>query len=131
MLPGWLPKLHGYWVAREKLSGRFLGEVGFADWKRHLDAAPAGAPELGYALAPWCHGQGFATEAVRAATAWADTHLRRPTWCLISPEAAASLRVATKCGYRAFKQTTYDNHSILLLARHPVTGDAPALTDTR
>jgi RimJ/RimL family protein N-acetyltransferase len=33
----------GYWVASEKASGRFVGEVGFADWKRDLDPA-VGSP---------------------------------------------------------------------------------------
>lgn len=56
----------GFWVAREKTSGRFVGELGFAEQKRGIEGAGDG-PELGYALAPWCYGQGFATEAVRAA----------------------------------------------------------------
>jgi RimJ/RimL family protein N-acetyltransferase len=108
----------GYWIAREKVSGRFVGEVGFADWKRDFKSPFGDAPELGYALAPWCYGQGFATEAVRAATSWGDENLRGTrTWCLIRPEASASIRVAEKCGYQELERTSYHDQPIVLFAR--------------
>ncbi|HEY0776819.1 MAG TPA: GNAT family N-acetyltransferase, partial [Gemmatirosa sp.] len=62
----------GYWVVRERASGRFVGEVGLADFRRDVTPPLGGAPEVGWVLAPWAHGRGFATEAVRAALAWAD-----------------------------------------------------------
>lgn len=106
-----------YWVVREKTSGRFVGEVGFADFKRGLDVAGSGA-ELGYALAPWCYGRGFATEAVRAAVNWGDTYLsEKRTWCLINPEAKASIRVAEKCGYREFARAPLFGAPVILLER--------------
>jgi RimJ/RimL family protein N-acetyltransferase len=108
----------GYWVIREKATGRFVGEVGFADFKRDLEPSLEGAPEIGWALAPWAHGKGFATEAVRASVAWGVTYFESGrTVCLISPENLASIRVAEKCGYQEFKRTTYKGHPTILFER--------------
>src|SRR4051812_2186757 len=35
----------GYWAIEERRSGRFVGEVGFADFKRDLVPSFGGAPE--------------------------------------------------------------------------------------
>jgi RimJ/RimL family protein N-acetyltransferase len=113
----------GYWVARQRATGRFVGEVGLADFRRDLTPALGGAPEVGWALAPWAHGRGLATEAVRAALAWGDAHLGRPphgAWrsvCLIVPDNAASLRVAEKCGFREYARTTYKRRATIVLER--------------
>ncbi len=56
---------YGYWVIREKNSGRFVGEIGFADYQRDIEP-PLGAPEIGWALMPSMHGIGYATEDHRA-----------------------------------------------------------------
>jgi len=108
----------GYWVVEEKASGNFLGEVGFADYKRDIQPSLKGVPEIGWALAAHAHGQGFATEAVRAAVAWGDEHFpTKRTACIIAPENAASLRVAEKCGYREFQRTTYKGKPALMFER--------------
>jgi RimJ/RimL family protein N-acetyltransferase len=113
----WSIEGFGFWVAREKTSGRFVGEVGFAEQKRGIEQAGQG-PELGYALAPWCHGRGLATEAVRAVVAWGDAHFpERRTWCLINPEAKASIGVAEKCGYREFARAPLFGSQVILLKR--------------
>jgi RimJ/RimL family protein N-acetyltransferase len=108
----------GYWVLEEKQSGRFVGEVGFADFKRDIEPSLEGAPEIGWVLAPWAHGRGLATEAVRGALAWGATRLpSKRTVCLISPENVASIRVAEKCGYREFQRTTYKGLPTVLFER--------------
>jgi RimJ/RimL family protein N-acetyltransferase len=108
----------GYWVIEEKASGRFVGEAGFADFKREIEPSFAGVPEIGWALAPWAHGRGLATEAVGAAVAWGDGHFGATrTVCLIDPENAASIRVAEKCGYREFERTKYKNQPTILFRR--------------
>lgn len=113
----WMLLGFGYWVIREKASGRFVGEVGFADFKREL-APSLNAPELGWALARWAHGRGFATEAVRAAVDWGATHFASArTVCLIHPDNALSIRVAQKCGYREFERTTYKGQPTILFER--------------
>ena len=108
----------GYWVIRDRATGRFVGEVGFADFKRDIQPSLEGAPEIGWALAPWAHGKGLATEAVRASVAWGVTHFESGrTVCLISPENLASIRVAEKCGYKEFKRTTYKGQPTILFER--------------
>ncbi len=113
----------GYWVVRERGTGRFVGEVGLADFRRDLTPALDGAPEVGWALAQRARGRGFATEAVRAALAWGDAHLPAPhrgpgrTVCLIAPENVASVRVAEKCGYRETAPATYHGHTTLVFER--------------
>ena len=98
----------GYWVVREKASGRFVGEVGFADFRRDMTPPMGDAPEAGWVLAPWSHGKGFATEAVRAALAWRDGEIHAGrTRCIIGPENLASIRVAEKCGFREIARCVY------------------------
>jgi RimJ/RimL family protein N-acetyltransferase len=60
---------YGYWAVEEKTSGRYVGELGFADFKRDIVPSIEGMPELGWALVPQFHGKGYATEALRAAVA--------------------------------------------------------------
>ncbi len=108
----------GYWVAEEKATGNFVGEIGFADYKRDLEPSLKGTPEIGWVLAGHAHGKGLATETVRAAVAWGDAHFQSPrTACIIAPENLASIRVAVKCGYREFAQATYKGSPTLMFAR--------------
>jgi RimJ/RimL family protein N-acetyltransferase len=108
----------GYWVVREKASGRFVGEVGFADWRRAIDPPYHGVPEIGWVLAPSCHGSGYATEAARAVIDWGAQHFRNPrTVCLIHQDHARSIRVAEKLGYREYARVTYNGHPEILLER--------------
>jgi RimJ/RimL family protein N-acetyltransferase len=109
----------GYWAIEEKGSNDFVGEVGFADFKRDVPAAMQDAPELGIALASRFHGKGYATEAVRAALAWADVSLRfARTVCLANTQNPASLRVLAKCGYEAFDRGVYNDQPVFFLARN-------------
>jgi RimJ/RimL family protein N-acetyltransferase len=114
----WAAMGFGYWAVRDRTSGRFVGEVGFADYKRDLTPSLDGAPEAGWVLVPGAHGKGFATEAVGAALGWMETHFGRVrTVCLISPANKASLRVAGKCGYEEWTQTEYKGEPTILFER--------------
>lgn len=119
----------GYWVIRERATGRFVGEAGLADFRRDVTPALGDSPEVGWALAPWAHGRGFATEAVRAVLAWGDAHVaaRRVadprlgpgrTVCLIAPENVASVRVAEKCGFQEAAHATYQGRATLIFERY-------------
>ena len=59
---------YGYWAATEKSTGRYVGDVGFADFKRDIEPSIKGVPEIGWVLARWSHGQGYATESAQAVT---------------------------------------------------------------
>ena len=105
----------GYWAVRERATGHFVGEVGFADFRRGLGFD--GAPEAGWILAPRAQGRGLAGEAVRAALAWADGRGWASTVCIIDPENASSLRLAEARGYREIRRLTYKDHPVILLER--------------
>lgn len=108
----------GYWAIEEKASGSFVGEAGFADFKRELEPSIKGLPEAGWVLVPAAHGKGYATEAVRAALAWGENHLEsKRIVCLIDPENAASIRVAEKCGFSEYRRTTYKGSAAILFGR--------------
>lgn len=108
---------YGFWAIEEKATGRFVGEGGFADFKRDLTPA-IDPPEQGWALNADSHGKGYATEAVQAMIAWAEPHFgRRDFTCMISPLNIASIRVAEKAGYREIVRTAYKGEPTILFRR--------------
>lgn len=109
----------GYWAVALRETGRFIGEVGFADYHRDIDPPLGDMPEIGWALARAAQGQGLATEAVRAVVAWGDAHFGSDTRtaCLINPGNTASLRIAETFGYRETARTIYKDRPTLLLVR--------------
>lgn len=110
----------GYWVAEDKATGKYVGEIGFGEFKRDLEPSLRGVPEIGWVLASNARGRGYATEAVRAVVAWGDAHFRQArTACIIDPENLPSLRVAVKCGYREFQRTTYKGRPTIMFVREP------------
>lgn len=109
---------YGYWALEDRATGGFVGELGFADFMRDMEPSLAGRPEIGWALAPHAHGNGYATEAVRAAVAWGDAAFGSTrTVCLIGPENVASIRVAEKCGYRELARSAYKGEATIVFER--------------
>lgn len=105
----------GTWAVVEKASEAVVGETGLFDFRRDLGAAYAGDPEQGWALAPEAHGKGYATEAAREALAWGGRHFERfNPFCIVSPDNAASLRVAEKLGYREAARTLFKGAAAIL-----------------
>ena len=117
---------YGYWAVEEKSSGEFVGDVGFADFKRDIQPSIADVPELGYVLRSQFHGKGYATEAIRAALAWLEQHVSaKRTVAVIHEGNVASIRTAGKFGYREFARTQYKSHNVILFERvHPETAKA-------
>ena len=114
----WSAMGFGYWAVREKATGRYVGEVGFADYRRDIEPSLDGAPEIGWVLAAWAHGQGFATEAVGAALGWADRNFgTRQTVCIINPDHERSIRVARKAGFKPIGSAIYKGQPILRFSR--------------
>jgi len=115
----WALMAYGFWLIEEKATGRFVGEAGFADFKREMDV-PFEAPEHGWSLTSWAQGQGFASEALKAQLAWADEHFgRAPIVCMIAPENTPSIRLAEKHGYKEFARSSYKGEPSILFRRQP------------
>jgi len=109
---------YGYWAARETDTGRYVGEVGFADFHRGLEPSIDGLPEMGWALATWAHGRGFAAEAVAAGLAWGQGQWgAAPVVCIITPDNAPSLKLAAKMGFSEQARTTYKDAPMVVLRR--------------
>ena len=109
---------YGYWLVAEKATDRFVGEVGFADFKREIEPSLKGMPEIGWVLASPMHAKGYGTEAVRAALAWGDANFGSSrTACIVAPENAGSLRLAGRFGYRELQRTTYMGHPTIMFTR--------------
>ncbi len=109
---------YGYWAVRETATGRYVGEVGFADLHRDIQPSLRGLPEMGWVLAAWSHGQGFGAEAVAAGLAWIDAALAPPVVpCIINPENAPSLALAAKLDFRIKTNATFKDAPIVVLER--------------
>lgn len=109
---------YGYWAVREKSSGRFVGDIGFADFHRQIEPPITGIPEAGWVLASWAHGRGFASEALGAALGWLDG---RPSIdrsvCLISPDNTVSIRLAARHAYSMATTISFAGEDTLLFTR--------------
>jgi RimJ/RimL family protein N-acetyltransferase len=114
----WALMRYGYWAIEEQSSGAFIGEAGFADFKRDITPAMQNVPELGFALIPSAHGKGYATEAVRAILQWGDANLTsRRTVCMVNEDNAASLAIVQKARYRIFEHATFSDSHVAFLER--------------
>jgi RimJ/RimL family protein N-acetyltransferase len=97
----WQLRGFGMWAAAHRTTGQLIGRIGL-----HY---PEGWPdrELGWALRRQFWGQGFATEAARAAARYAFQQL---DWdhliSLILPRNAKSIRVAERLGAKPAGEAT-------------------------
>lgn len=108
----------GYWAVEEKDTGSFIGELGFADYKRDIQPSIQGTPEAGWIFSPAAHGKGYASEALREVLVWGEVRFAGGrTVCLIHPENVASIRLAEKFGYVAPRRTTYKERPAILFSR--------------
>ncbi|MBV8688426.1 MAG: GNAT family N-acetyltransferase [Alphaproteobacteria bacterium] len=119
--PGlWALLGYGYWLVERKADGLYLGQIGFADFKRDMRPSIEGLPEMGWIFAPHAHGQGYAAEAGRRALAWADEALAgREIPAIISHANAPSIRVAERIGFASREEALYKGEPILLFRRAP------------
>lgn len=110
----------GYWAAVEKSSGLYIGDVGFADFKREMTPSIEGLPEMGWVFSPESHGKGYVSEATEAALTWASRELQprfENVVCIIDPGNLPSLRIAEKNGFAKKQTARYLNEPVELFAR--------------
>jgi RimJ/RimL family protein N-acetyltransferase len=109
---------YGYWVVTIRKTGRPIGEIGLADFRREIDPPLEDEPEMGWILAGHAHNQGYATEAGRAVLRWRDTTLPGTgTTALIAPANLRSIRLAEKLGFHETRAATYHDEPTLVLRR--------------
>jgi RimJ/RimL family protein N-acetyltransferase len=109
---------YGYWIVRERRTDIFVGEVGFADFKRGIEPDISGRPEAGWVIAKSAWGKGYASEAVKTAHDWLDDTMPGRSTCIIDPDNSASIAVAQKVGYSEVGPTDYRGDPVLLFERY-------------
>ncbi|MDX5593637.1 GNAT family N-acetyltransferase [Pseudovibrio sp. SPO723] len=108
----------GYWAVEEKTTGAYVGEIGFADFKREMSVPIEGKPEMGWILSPDFFGKGFGTEAVTTALLWADHHLPfSEVVCIIAPENTASQGLARRVGFIEEEPVLFKDEKTLFYRR--------------
>ena len=113
MVGHWHLRGYGQWTVIEKTSAEVIGRVGL--WN------PEGWPgiELGWIIRRSRWGQGFATEAARAALQWAwDNVDTDHIISIIPPASLASVRVAEKIGERFERDDTMNGASMHIYGVH-------------
>jgi RimJ/RimL family protein N-acetyltransferase len=109
---------YGYWAVERRADGAMIGQIGFADFKRGIEPAIEGLPEIGWLFAAEASGQGYATEAGRAALDWIDAALvPDEVTALIDAANARSIRVAEKLGFATREDALYRGEPILIFRR--------------
>lgn len=113
----WRLMPYGFWAIEDLSTGQYLGDVGFADFRREMKPMlAAGVPEAGWVLAPRAHGKGYAEEAMRLALAWLDP--RHPkTQCIIAPANLPSKKLAAKLGFVATHDAGYGEEIMTVFSR--------------
>lgn len=122
---------YGYWAVEERGSGRYIGQLGFADFKRGLLGFDGRYPEAGWVIHPDMAGRGYATEGMLAALGWLDA---QPGWsrsfCIIGPQNNRSVRVAEKLGYRFAMNTNFGDEPTAVYFRQGPGSAATAGPDS-
>ncbi|MDF9301426.1 GNAT family N-acetyltransferase [Tritonibacter mobilis] len=110
---------YGFWAVILRETGAYVGDVGFANFRRDITPSLEGVPEAGWVLSPQVHGKGIATEAVACMHHWAETEtLWDKTCCIFDPEHHISHRVAQRLGYQASDQLgSYRGKPTLIMHR--------------
>jgi RimJ/RimL family protein N-acetyltransferase len=109
---------YGYWAVREKASGRYIGDLGFADFHRDCEPSLLGVPEAGWAIASWAQGRGLAREALSAALEWLDAERRfGRSCCIIAPENKVSVHLAERHGFVSATTIQFKGEETLLFYR--------------
>ena len=108
----------GPWVVERRADGRYLGHIGFFEFERDLQPSILGEPEMGWIFDRAAQGQGYASEAGKAALQWADEVLRPASIpAIIDLENTPSMRLAGRLGFVRQADAVYKDKPIALFRR--------------
>lgn len=112
----------GMWAVDRRSDGRTVGHLGFFDFQRDMTPSIAGEPEMGWIFSTDGQGQGFATEACRAALAWFEaTYGPREIAAIIAPGNLPSIKLAERLGFERQPDGVYRD-SVTTYFRRPAGG---------
>ncbi|GGX70999.1 hypothetical protein GCM10007385_45000 [Tateyamaria omphalii] len=108
----------GYWAIERNSDKRYIGEIGFANFRRGLSPTLLDIPEAGWCIARPYQRAGYATEALTAALDWADrvAYLDRSV-CLIAPDNWISISLADTLGFRFTEEISNSGKDFLVFIR--------------
>lgn len=99
---------YGLFLAHEKTSGRFVGQLGVFHSMRGFGKGMDDVVEAGWIVAREHWGRGYASEAMQAALDWAErVHEIKRVVCMIKRGNEASVALAGRLGF-----IRYDDHTI-------------------
>ncbi len=108
MIGHWQMLGYGMWIVVNRADGQVIGRAGL--WNE--DGGPG--LELGWLIRRSAWGQGFATEAARAALDWTWQHVETDhVISVIHAENAPSIRIAEKLGQRFEKREVTNDQTVL------------------
>jgi RimJ/RimL family protein N-acetyltransferase len=108
----------GLFAVEEKATGRYVGNVGLALFERGIGEDFDSFPEAAWMIAQWAEGQGYATEAMRAAIDWHERSFGpQRLVCIIDPANVASLALARKLGFLPYREGLNRGHPVVLHQR--------------
>ena len=112
----------GLWAVERQADGETIGHVGFFDFQRDMQPSIAGEPEMGWIFSARTHGNGFASEAGRAALDWFDSTIGPMSVpAIIDLDNAPSMRLAERLGFERLSDATYRGEQIGFF-RRPANG---------
>jgi RimJ/RimL family protein N-acetyltransferase len=108
----------GVWAIERRADCRTIGHIGFFDFQRDMTPSIAGEPEMGWIFSRDAQGQGFATEAGRAALNWFDSTFGPISIpAIIAPENLPSIRLAERLGFERQPDATYRGEATAFFRR--------------
>jgi RimJ/RimL family protein N-acetyltransferase len=111
----------GLWAVVRRSDDRFLGDCG--PMLQPVEGRLI--PEIGYHIVAAEQGNGYATEAARAALGWVFANTTYDVVCsLVTPENVASRAVATKV-HAAMREITWETHERRMCLYWTERGAAP------
>jgi RimJ/RimL family protein N-acetyltransferase len=110
----------GFWLLQDKDTGQMIGQCGFVEAMRGEDFSLRGKPELGWALKSSAWGNGYATEAARAALNWGGKVFGKVrNYCIIEPDNTPSIRVASRLKFEPERDVAHMGKTLRLFHRDP------------